>query len=206
MIIKSPKPTGDLFVDECYQFEFEEYSDPRRWFSLPIVKDIPDLASTDKRKALAIAESLMQDYSDYSFLFYWIGKLKGELGFAGEPSFTLLDGLKKGRNKPVLCGGLAINAFEKSNLSEAVKWWIKSCAIQLSCHLSTDSFSLLNLAYIAEGLHLPVCQKFLYQKAQALQSVKFDSIGASQRYTLAKNQGSRSIKAAIKLLCSFYVE
>ena len=84
MIIKSPKPTSDLFVDECYQFDFEEFSDTRRWFSLPIIRDIPDLASTDKKKALALAESLMQEYSDYSFLYYWIGKLKGELRFPGE--------------------------------------------------------------------------------------------------------------------------
>ncbi|MEN6594842.1 MAG: hypothetical protein ABFC31_07860 [Clostridiaceae bacterium] len=206
MKIKSPQLTGDLFVDDCFHFEFEEFSDPRRWFSLPIIRDIPDLASTDKKKALSIAESLIQEYSDYSFLYYWIGKLKGELGFSGEPNITYLDGLKKGCNKPVLCGGLAIVAFEKRNLAEAVKWWIQSSAIQLSCHLSTDSFSLLNLAYIAEGLHLSKCQAFLYHEAQSLQSVKFDNIGAAQRYSLASQQGNNSIKTAIKLLCSFYTE
>ena len=179
MNIKAPPRTGDTYVDTCFQFDYEEFGDSRRWHEIPSMREIPDLAFMDKKKALSVAEAALVENPDYSFLYYWIAKLRGELSYPGEPKNTFLEGLQKGCNKPMLCGGLAMWAFGQQNLAEAVKWWIQSCAIQMGCKLSNDSFSLLNLAYIAEGLKLPKCQTLLYQKAQALQSVKFDSLGAN---------------------------
>jgi len=204
MKIKSPPKIGIPYVDACFQFDYEEFNEPRRWHELPAMREIPDLAFIDKKKALIAAETALQGNTDYSFLYYWTAKLRGEMGYPGEPQKTYLEGLHKGRNKPMLCGGLAMWEFQQENLAEAVKWWIQSCAIQMSCRLSTDSFSLLNLAYIAEGLQIPECQALLYREAQALQSVKFDSLGAAQRYQLAARQGNNPIKTAIKLLCVFY--
>ena len=205
MIIKTPQKTGDPYVDSCFQFDFEEFDEPRVWHEIASLKDIPLIADTDKNKALAIAEAAIQEFKDYSFLYYWIGKLRGQLNYAGEPKKTYLEGLQKGRNKPILCGGIAMWEFEHKNLAEAVKWWIKSCAIQLSCSLSKDGFSFLNLAYVSEGLGLSVCQTTLLEESNRLQSIAFDSIGANQRYSLAYNQGNQSIKNAISLLCNFYL-
>lgn len=206
MQIKVPASTGDPYVDDCFHFDFEEFEEPRRWAAMPGIKDIPYIADTDKQKALTAAEAALKDNPDYSFLFYWIAKLRGSLGVAGEPQKTFLEGLQKGRNKPILCGGLAMHAFERDDLAEAVKWWLKSAAVQWNCKLSVDGFSLLNLAYIAEGLHMPECQAPLLKAAQEIQSIRFDAVGANQRYQMAHAQGTPSIKKAIALLCSFYLK
>ena len=31
MIIKTPPKTGEPYVDSCYQFDFEEFDEPRVW-------------------------------------------------------------------------------------------------------------------------------------------------------------------------------
>ncbi len=204
MIITAPRATGDAYVDSCFQFDFEEFEETRMWGLIPGIKDIPLIADKDPRKALEAADTALKDYADYSFVFFWVGKLKGKLGYPDEPRNTYLEGLQKGRNKPILCGGIAMWEFEHGNLAEAVKWWIKSCAIQLSCNLSTDGFSVLNLAYIAGGLNLPQYKASLLKKAKSISSIDFDSIGASQRYQLAGQQGNASIIAAISLLCEHY--
>lgn len=205
MIIKTPQKTGDPYVDACFQFDFEELDESRVWHEIASLKEIPFIADTDKRKALAIAEGAMKEFEDYSFLYFWIGKLRAQLNYPGEPKNTYLEGLQKGRNKPILCGGIAMWEFEHNNLAEAVKWWIKSCAIQLSCSLSKDGFSLLNLAYIAKGLGLAKYHIPLLEEAKRIQSIEFDSIGANQRYSLAYEQGNESIKNAISLFCNFYL-
>lgn len=206
MKVKTPPPTGILYVDVCYQIDFEEFSEPRRWQNIPRMREIPDLAFGDKQKALAAAESALREFSDYSFLYYWVAKLRGEIGFPDEPIATCLEGLQKGRNKPMLCGAIAMYEFSRFNLGHAVKWWIRSCAVQLDCRLSTDSFSLLNLAYIAEGLGLPQCQAPLLREAQLLQSIQFDAVGAEERYHLARTQGTVPMRKAIQLLCDFYIQ
>ena len=205
MKIKTPPETGDSYIDSCFQFDFEEFSESRVWQEITPMKEIPFLADTNKRIALATAETALKQYADYSFLYYWIGKLRGDLNFPGEPKITYLEGLQKGRNKPFLCGGIAVWEFDRSNLAEAVKWWIKSCAIQLSCKLSNDGFSLLNLAYIAEGLKLSNYHAPLLKEAQRIQNIRFDGVGANQRYRLAYDQGNTSIKSAIALLCDYYL-
>ena len=205
MKVPTPPLTGILYVDTCYQIDFEEFDEPRRWNDIPRMRELPDMAFYNKEKALTVAEAALQEYADYSFVYYWVAKLRGEIGFPGEPIATCLEGLKKGRNKPMLCGAIAMFEFSRFDLGQAVKWWLRSAATQFGCRLSTDSFSLLNLAYIAEGLDLPDCQKALMSEAQRLQSVKFDPVGAEQRYHLARTQGSAPIKKAIQLLCDFYL-
>ncbi len=205
MKVPMPQPTGDLYVDTCFQIDFEEFEEPRRWHEIADMRVIPDMAMIDKRKALAMAEAALRQYEDYSFAYYWVAKLRGEIGFPGEPIATCLEGLQKGRNKPMLCGAIAMFEFSRFDLGQAVKWWLRSCATQFGCHLSNDSFSMLNLAYIAKGLDLTDCHASLLREAQLLQSIQFDAIGAEERYHLSRTQGSAPIKKAISLLCDFYL-
>jgi hypothetical protein len=205
MIVKTPPRTGDAYVDSCFEFDFEEFDESRVWHEIASIKEIPFVADTDTRRALELAESALDDYRDYSFVYYWIGKLRGQLSYPGEPRTTYLEGLRMGRNKPMLCGGIAVSEFDRGNLSEAVKWWIKSCAIQLSCGLSRDGFSFLNLAYVAQGLKLAQYKTPLIATGQDMQSIDFDSFGANQRILLAHEQGTASIKSAVSLLCDFYM-
>jgi hypothetical protein len=205
MKVPVPEPTGVLYVDTCFQIDFEEFVELRHWQDMADMRAIPDMSMVDKRKALPMAEAALEKFDDYSFAYYWVAKLRHETGFPGEPIATCLKGLQKGRNKPILCGAIAMYEFSRFDLGQAVKWWLRSAATQFGCRMSTDSFSLLNLAYITEGLGLPDCQKALMSEAQRLQSVKFDPVGAEQRYHLARTQGSGPIKQAIRLLCEHYL-
>ena len=205
MKVPAPQLTDVLYVDACFQIDFEEFDEPRRWHEMADMRVIPDMAMVDKHKALAVAEAVLGQFPDYSFAYYWVAKLRQEIGFPGEPIATCLEGLKKGRNKPMLCGAIAMYEFSRYDLGQSVKWWLRSAAVQFGCRLSTDSFSLLNLAYIAEGLGLTECQKALMAEAQLLQSIQFDPLGAEQRYHLARTQSSGPIKQAIQLLCEHYL-
>ncbi|MDK2980756.1 MAG: hypothetical protein PWQ55_1103 [Chloroflexota bacterium] len=205
MKVPVPQPTGELYVDTCFQIDFEEFIELRNWRDYADLRDIPDTAMVDKRKALSMALSVWEKYDDFSFVYYWIAKLRHETYFPGEPIATCLKGLEKCRSKPILCGAIAMREFERYDLGQAVKWWVRSAAAQFGCRMSTDSFSLLNLAYIAEGLDLPDCQKALMAEAQNLQGIQFDAIGAEQRYHLARTQGSGPIKRTIRLLCQHYL-
>jgi hypothetical protein len=205
MKIKTPQPFGDPYVDSCFQFEFEELEETRVWHTIDGLKDVPFIADTDKKKALAIAERELQQYADYHFAYYWVGNLRSGLGYPGEPQNTYLLGIQKSRSKSVLCGGMAMWEFDQNHLANAVRWWIKSCAIQLSIGKVKDGFPMLNLAYIAESLGLATCHTSLLKQAQLIQNILFDSVGAKQRYDLAHQQGEDAIKQAISLLCSFYL-
>jgi hypothetical protein len=96
--------------------------------------------------------------------------------------------------------------FEANNLPDAVIWWIKSCAIQLSGASAAYGFSFLNLAYIAKGLGLANCNAVLLEQTDMRSSIRFDAEGAIQRYNLAANQGSEPIRQAILLLCDYYIQ
>jgi hypothetical protein len=207
--IQSPPATGNAYVDSCFQFEFEELDEPRIWHTIDDLKDIPRLAESGKAdKALALAEASLHQYSDYDFLYVWIGRLKAELEYSGEPQKTYFEGLQRCRSKASLCDSMAMVEFNANNLSNAVMWWIKSCAIQLGGGRARNGFSFLNLAYIAAGLGLAECHYALLKQADRIDSrqVRFDAEGANQRYRLASSQGSASIKQAISLLCSYYVQ
>jgi tetratricopeptide (TPR) repeat protein len=205
--IKSPPKTGNAYVDSCFWFDFEEIDDERKWHAIDGLKNIISLAENgETEKALSLAEASLSQYPDYYFLYYWIGKLKGKMGQQGEPKKTYIEGLKKCRSKVTLCGGLAMMGFEANNLSDAVMWWIKSCAIQLSGASAEDGFSFLNLAYIAKGLGLANCNAALLEQTDRRLSIRFDAEGAIERYNLAANQGSEPIRQAILLLCDYYIQ
>lgn len=203
--INVPKVTGDSYVDSCFQFEFEEFDEHRVWHEIASLKDIPLLAEEgDKKKALDVAEIALKEYPDFDFTYLWVGKLRASLGYSGEPPKTYFEGMQNSRSKLSLCTGMANWEFEHNNLAEAVKWYIKSCALQLGGKTDREAFPFLNLAYIAEGLYLTKYKTSLLKQVDRIQNIRFDAEGTRQRYQLAAAQGTISIQKAISLLCDYY--
>jgi hypothetical protein len=203
--IKVPKLTGDPYVDSCFQLDFDELDEPRVWHEIAELKDIPLLADSDKKKALDAAEKALKAYPDYDFAYFWVGNLRGLLAYPGEPRKTYREGMKRSRSKLNLCIGVANWEFEQNNLAEAVRWYIRSCALQLGGKMYRAEFPFLNLAYIAEGLNLAKCKTALLKQVERIRNIKFDTEGANKRYRLAAEQGNDSIKKAISLLCDYYL-
>jgi len=200
--LKGKKKTQarDSFVDS-FNFNFREEEDNRDWKEM---KDLSEVcpyqsAQTHNMKIIAV-ETVLQKYPDYDVLYSWLGSLKGPK----EARKVYLEGLKKSRIKAHLCGDLGKLAFEENNLSEAVKWWIRSCAIQAVGKRYTDGFSFLNLATIAKYFGLNDCYSKLFDQSKKIMNIVFDATGELQRASIVQKQGNNSIKQAIKLLCKDY--
>ena len=63
-----------------------------------------------------------------------------------------MEGLKKAKAKYSLCDELGVTEFEAGTFRNAVKWWIRSCAAQLTIKKINCSTSFLYPAYIAKAL------------------------------------------------------
>lgn len=204
--VQAPPSTGDKYVDSCFQCNFKEDSETRNWDNLDDLKDIPSLYNAgQKPKALQLAEAALAKYPDYDFVYGWLGRIREGLQYPDEPERSYHEGLRHSRSKASLCANLAMAAFEKGVLADAVTWWVKACAVLMGGGKAKDAYPFLNLAYIAEGLRLIGPNKQLLAWTEAIQSggLMFDADGANQRYRLANSQGNESIKKAIELLCSF---
>ena len=201
-----PPPTSDPFVVSCFQLDFEELDEPRNWRQMEDLANIPPLATGGRyQEALAIIEEGLAHYPDYHFLYTWRGFIQGKLGLREEERKTYLEGIRKSRSKISLCDNLGQWEFDNRHLAEAVRWWLRSCVIQLSQDKLEYAHPFLLLAYIAKDLGLPARRSALFKQCDQIDYVRLNAAGESQCSRLVSSQGEASIKRAIALLCEFYL-
>jgi hypothetical protein len=208
MTVRTPPATGDPYIDSCFTCNFKEEYEPRRWDQMDDLRAIRQLLDAGEfRRAHAPLKAAMERYPDYDVLYCWLAEICGKLGKSVERITVMKVGLRKSRRKAWLCAKLAMAAFEADDLVEAVKWWIKSCAIQLGGGRAEDASPFLNLAYVAEGLGLGVAKTQFLRQADAMDNrqVRLNDKGANERYRVTSAQGNASVKQAVSLLCSFYL-
>jgi len=218
--IDFPELTGNSYVDSCFHPEFEEKLDTRDWRKIADLRSIPLTSRRNPREAIEILEAMLSTYPNYSFIYHWLGMLRGQLGQRGEPMKTYLEGLKSSCSKYVLCASIGDyqfrnrGLFRPGNLAEGVKWSVRSSAIQMGSEQLEDNRSFLGLAYAAWGLKplagsyatkLHQCGDILYDQAQYIREAVFDEDEVDKRYALARKQGNLSIINAILLLCNHYL-
>lgn len=193
---------GDAYVDSCFNFDFNEQNEKRIWYEMDELNE----RNSDTIRKMELAEAALPKYPDYDIIYAWIGWGKKESGQPEEARKAYLEGLMKSRRKSGLCGDLGMLEFEPyNNLHEAVKWWIRSCAIQSVEGQYSDGFSFLNLATIAKYLRLKKCYSKLFEQSKKIQNIIFDAAGESQRKYMVRDQGNNLIKQAITLLCKNYL-
>ncbi|MFV0593184.1 MAG: hypothetical protein ACK5M7_17560 [Draconibacterium sp.] len=121
---------------------------------------------------------------------------------------VLMDGLEHAKLKAGLCSDIGTLYFEdKKLLKEAVKWWIRSCAIQLGGGTADIAFPFLNLSAVASPFStLSTEQKWLLDQADAIDHnrTRFNERGLAERQLLSKEQANDSLIAVIKQLCNYY--
>lgn len=147
------KPTGDPYVDACFSIEFEELDDPRGFHDLDQFEQVSAL-SKEKRfsEALSIIDFVWTEHSDFDLVYAWKASLLRGMGDFDRAREVLLEGLKKAKAKYGLCDELGTTEFKSGTLRNAVKWWIRSCAAQLTIKKINAFTPLLYLAYIAKAL------------------------------------------------------
>jgi hypothetical protein len=148
---------------------------------------------------------LLEIYPDYDVLYLWLGYCKKVLDGVDEARKIYLMGLEKSRLRAHLCSRLGMLAFEENNLSNAVKWWIRSCAIQATGGKYVDGTSFLNLAIIAKYLNLKKCHSKLWRQSLAIKDQTLTPSAELQRASMVQKQGTGSIAQAIEKLCVNYL-
>lgn len=200
----------DAYVNSCFNFDFKEENEERHFYEMEDLneifhQDLNELVNIPEKATVSV-EKAIKEYPDFDVLYTWLGTCysKRELNKPEKAREICLEGLRKCRRKSYLCGKLGMLEFESNNLPEAVKWWIRSCAVQSVGGQYLDGFSFLNLATIAKYLGLNECYHVLFDKSKKIQYIIFDAIGESEKASIVREQGNNSIEQAITLLCKHY--
>ncbi len=206
--LKKIAMTGDAYIDDCFQIDFEEMYEERDWFKMPEAKIIPDTANAGQvEQALRLAEELRDKYPDFYFSYYWLAVLYRKQKRHNDGRKTLLEGLKFARSKQGLCSALGDLEWEQKNLSEAVKWWIKSVAVQVGSQYVTDFPSFLSLSYVAEGLGIGLACSELRDWVDRLRSgqLRLNGQAANEFYAATRSQATPAMRLAIEMLEKQYL-
>lgn len=203
--LPSPPPTGDAYVDSCFDVDFQDVEDARLWHRMPRLRDIPGLASGGKiAEAEEIIDQALRDHPDFEFLYVWRGHVHCSAGRLDAARLAYLDGIEKSRGKVGLCDSLGQWEFDARHLAEAVKWWARACALQLTSRRLTMANPFLRLGRIAANIGLSACAEFLLKCSERIHDVRLDVAGESRIVHVVQDQANGSIRLAIETLCNFY--
>ncbi len=143
--------TGDPYIDDCLQLDFEEFDEGRLWGEMPEAKAIPQAANAGQTdEALHLAQALRDKHPDFHFAYRWLNYLYRKQGRLADARNAALAGLRLSKSKYDLCQVMADTEWEQGNLPEAVKWWLRSVMIQAGTKSLGDFASFLYLSYVAE--------------------------------------------------------
>lgn len=207
--IEVPPFTGDAYVDDCFTINYQELPDSRDWFSIKQIKEAQHYQwSGDMNKALEVMSKLVSEYSDFDIVYSWSAQVYRRMGNFSKAIEILEEGLDKAKLKGGLCGDLGSLYFEElQDLKNAVKWWIRSCSIQLGGGKADLAFSFLNLSAVVNPFpSMDIQRQWLLNQADRIDNrrTRFNEKGLNDRHQMAINQGDQSMINAIRLLCSYY--
>jgi HEAT repeat protein len=200
--------TGDAYVDDCFRIDFDEMYEGRVWHQIPEARAIPEARNAGRLdEALRLAEELRQDQPDFYFSYYWLAELHRRQGRDEEARKALIEGLGCARSKQSLCQAMGELEWERRNLPEAVKWWIKSVAVQVGSQYATDYVAFLHLSYVAEALGLRTACSELRSWVDRLRSgqIRLTAEAENEFYLATIEQGAPPLQRAIERLEDHYL-
>jgi len=199
--------TLDTYVDACFNMEFEESQEERRWSDVPEAAAVAE-AANDRRteEALRLAQALRDKHPDFHLGYYWVGELQRRQQRYSDARECLLRGLDLTKSKYALCEMMGQVHCEAGNLAAAVKWWIRSCVIQLRLEDIEAHTPFLNLSYVAEGMGLSSECAALRQTVDGSRQgrdCRLSADDANRLYRLTHRLSERMpVALAIQQLCS----
>jgi len=206
--IRTVAATGDPYVDSCFTFDFQEVDEARDWYQIDELRKVTELGEQGKvKKAMSLLESIWGQYIDFDFVYIWKVILLDKMGKIDDARAVIHEGLAKSKKKYSLCNQLATIEFESGSLAEAVRWWVKSAAAQMSIG-QVDSFPpFLYLAYIAEALGDSASSNRLLSEVDKIRygQIRLDATGQSKVFSKVSREGNDSMRRAIQLLCKNYL-
>jgi hypothetical protein len=199
---------GDPYVDDCFHIDFNELYEDRDWFHMPEAKNIPDLGNAGRvDEALLLTADLQQKYPDFYFSYHWLSVLYRQQKRYDDARNSLKEGLRFAKSKESLCTEMGELEWELHNLPEAVKWWIKSIAVQVGSQYATDYVAFLNLSYVAEALRMRVVCSKLRSWVDRMRSgqLRLNAQAANALYSAVDSNEASAMRYAIELLDRHYL-
>lgn len=193
------------FAAECLNPQFVEETEKRNISNTAGIGIIADFGNSGKfKETIQKAEEFLQDYSDFDYLYYWMGiAYKGLKDYSSAQSI-LKEGLEKAKSKSYLCLKIGEVAKESQNAQQALKWWCHS----IHCHESNphdlDNTPYLYLAAIAGAYGLQKEHDNFQSKALSIKnaSLSFDAISDIQ--SLFTDQKTEAMSDVVKEMSKLY--
>lgn len=150
MRFKPLAPTGDAFVDDCFSINFTGSRDDRVWSRIEGLKDVPGLVKQNRLEdAWSILDANKDAFRDFDFIYAWKATIFQKTGQNDAARKTLISGLKRSKEKFLLCDRFGFLEYETGDLNQAVKWWIKSIVAMIGINAVTMWEPFIYLAYVA---------------------------------------------------------
>ena len=199
-----PPSTGDPFIDSCFEIDFPVEREGREWTSMPDVVSLAPIHNED----LAAGEYMsrlsrkIETLPDFDLLYFWLAGVYMEQANYDRASSVLRDGLDKAKAKHALCTRMGDIHLSKSSLADAVRWWIRSCSIQLQGSVLDDYNPFLDLSIVCDQLGSSEDSVWLLQMADRIDTRRLRRVGGrlDTLQNIVADQGTREMSAAIRLL------
>lgn len=202
--------THDDYVDGCFSFDFPLGTDPRVWWEIDGLKDVPGLVKEDRlEEAWAILDAGQDAFDDFDFIYAWkslIFQKNGQFEAAGK---TLTSGLTRARKKSVLCDRFALLEYETGHMDTAVQWWIRSIVAMVSTHTVTLWEPFLYLAYVARARGSETHFKILMARVTEISvhgELGLEETAVKALYEKTSRLSGLPVLKALELLCDHFLK
>jgi tetratricopeptide (TPR) repeat protein len=195
----------ESYVNSCFEIEFDEHQESRDYRQIPELRRIADLGNRGEiSEAMQLLQSIADRYPDYDFIYGWKAILLSKCGKLDGARAVVHEGLARSRSKHALCEDMGNIEFEWGNLAEAVKWWIKSIALQKRAAAVDSWHSYIYLAGVATALGEDPASTALLEAVdrQWPEKVRLNGKGRSQVALRVACEGNASMRKAIQRLCA----
>jgi len=202
--VRTIRQTGDRYVDSCFHCDFEETDEVRDPWEMEMKELLRALdlgVGLGAKAGFDYLQTVRSKYSDFDIVYFWVGHWYAKQGRFDEARKEVREGLKRSKRKYILCGALGDIELDAGNLSEAVRWCIKSIASQVSIERIDEYSPFMYLAYIAGRLGMKWESETLFHWARKVRDVVLDAQGQNELFCIVDAQGNESMSHAIELLC-----
>lgn len=202
-----PTPSGDSYVDRCFDCAWSELDETRIWSNIPELSSVTDLANGGQdAAALAQLAKIWANYRDHDFVYSWKARILARQGHKSDAITILSEGGSKCRKKFGLCKTRAEIEYNAGDLNEAVVWWIRSAVSQISSQGPVLDGPFLYLAYVADAFgDYKSKDKLLMVVERLTQWGRLNDSAVNHINSLVAAKGNRSMSVAIGRLCKEFL-
>ena len=206
---KPPALTGDAYVDDCFSINFTEEREKRIWSRIEGLKDVPGLVKQNRLEdAWFILDANKDAFRDFDFIYAWKAVIFQKTGQNDAARKTLISGLKRSKEKFLLCDRLGFLEYETGDLNLAVKWWIKSIVAMIGINAVTMWEPFIYLAYVANICGSRNRFKFLMAQVERISvhgELSLEETAVKKLQEKAPTLSVKSVLKAIDCLCDNFI-